>query len=198
MKVLQEITRHEMLRRWVLGELDSAGFWDQGVDDAQRARIRNLLSSDDIAAQCEGILAHTSRVRYWNSLPTDSRWKLAELELAQREFERLRTVNDPAWQSRTNGTFRLVDAAKHIAQNPGIDVRVSNLIAAMREGNFNDERLVGITLFSNEESDLLTAVEVTARLIALCLCRLRNAEIQHGIQVAWGSSPTPWPGTPPA
>ncbi len=194
MKVFNDTTWHEMHRRWTLGELDSTTF---GVGRENQEAVRTLLESGNETFESKGILSHHKRINYWNSLPADTEWKTARLELTDLEFERIRTIQDPqGWGFLTNGSYKLVDAALNIESGTRVDARISGAVSALSLGSLN---LTGITLHSTLGSEVYTVAEGSARLVALYLCCVKNVpkpQCIDAIDVIWGVSKARWIWSP--
>ena len=195
MKILEPITRHEMVRRFILGELDSPRFGSR--DESDRRETKDLLESDDTRRQCEGILRQPHRLGFVASIPTDTDWSTGRLELTENDFQLLRPVKDDAWRRLSNGTFKLVDAATAVKDAPGRDPRIAEMIEASRKQPLN---LTGITLFRQEGGKTYTIVEGSARLAALYVSQVACLQPQHpgeSIEVVVGISSSAWKWTPP-
>jgi hypothetical protein len=193
MKILHTTNLHEVLRRWVLGEIESDFFDFKEVNEQER--VRQLLLSDDVGLQCEGILSHAKRAPLWTSFPPDTQWSIAELELTECQFQLLRTLKISEWQCRSLGSCSLIEAANNIETHPNIDERVTRAVDARRRGLLTT--MSGITLHSTMGSNIATVAEGTARLIALYLCDIKIGRKATRIEVALGVSRERWRFAPP-
>jgi hypothetical protein len=165
MIVLRKVDRHEMARRFAVGEVHSGFFFSQ--DEINKQETLQLLTSGDRGLECLGIQNHRkTRGPFVDSLPGDTEWFLARLRLSEDEFVRLRTVNVDGWIKYTNGSLGLIDAAIFLQANPDVDPRVTAVVSACKQGRIE---LCGITLFGRTMDGPLTIVEGTARLVALYL-----------------------------
>lgn len=189
MIILRDIDRHEMARRFAIGEVNSGFFYS--ADEAERKKTLQLLTSGDYDLECSGIQRHQqTRGGFIDSLPRDTEWHLAKLPMSADEFEKLRTVNVDGWVRYTNGSLRLIDAAIFLEANPQADPRVTEIISACKQGRIE---LCGVTLFGGTTDGPLTIVEGTARLVSLyltcvkqrsCPLSLEDVEITLGLSKA--------------
>lgn len=100
-----EIPEREMIRRFALGEVDSAFF--PGSPE-QRDHVRALLRSEDPAEQDEGMRPFLAvREPLLSKIPRGTRWHLATLQLSEAEFRSILTMPVEGWTSLTRGTHRL-------------------------------------------------------------------------------------------
>jgi hypothetical protein len=131
------------------------------------------------------------------SLPADTEWSIAKLCLSENEFAQLRTVNEhtvnvDGWVKYTNGSFELIAAAIYLQANPDCDQRVSAIISAFNQGQF---QFCGITLLGQTLKEPFTIVEGTARLVVLYLnCVQKNTSplCMDEIEIVLGLSPSKW------
>ena len=171
MNILENITKHEMVRRFAIGEVYSQFFYTR--NESIRREALSFLNSGDHELECRGIAQHQrSRGIFVKSLPADTVWSLAKLSLSENEFSKLHTVNVDGWVGYTKGSLRLIDAAIFLQEYPDIDSRVSGIISACKQGQLE---ICGITLFGQTLNGPFTIVEGTARLVALYLnCVQKN------------------------
>ena len=191
MIIQKKVDKHEMARRFAIGEVNSGFFFSQDATDKQKTL--QLLVSGDFELECFGIQNHRrTRGHFVDTLPKDTEWHLARLRLSEDEFVRLRTVADDGWRKYTNGSLKLIDAATFLQTNPKVDSRVTAMIAACDQGRIE---LCGITLFGITLDGPLTIVEGTARLVALYLTCVKAMSCPlnlQDIEVILGLSAAPW------
>jgi len=170
MIILRKIDRHEMARRFAVGEVNSGFFFSP--DEIDKKKTLQLLTSGDYNLECLGIENHRkTRGPFVDSLPRDTGWYIAKLRISENEFEHLHTVNVDGWVRYTNGSLKLTDAAIFLEANPEADPRVTEVIGACKQGRIE---LCGITLFGRTTDGPLTVVEGTARLVSLYLTQVRQ------------------------
>lgn len=191
MKILENITEHEMARRFAIGEVHSQFFFSN--DESTRQEVLSFLTSGDYDLENRGIEHHwKSRGNFVKSLPTDTEWSIAKLCLSKNDFSQLYTVNRDGWVEYTNNSLRLIDAAIYLQENPDRDPRVSAIISACNQGQIE---LCGITLFSQTIKGTFTIVEGTGRLVALYLnCVQKNTSplCKDEIDIVLGLSTSLW------
>lgn len=191
MIILRKIDRHEMARRFAIGEVNSGFFFSR--DEIDKKKTLQLLTSGDYNLECLGIDNHRrTRGHFVDSLPRDTGWYLAKLRMSEDEFEQLRTVNVDGWVRYTNGSLRLIDAAIFLEANPEADSRVAEVIGACKQGRIE---LCGITLFGRTTDGPLTVVEGTARLVTLYLTHVKQRScppILEDVEIALGLSEVNW------
>jgi hypothetical protein len=190
MYIVKNITKHEMNRRFVIGEVYSEFFPSR--DELYKQETLNFLNSGDVDLEHIGIQRHWKRGNFLNFLPNDTAWSLSQLRLSEDEFARLRTVNDGDWIKYTNRSLRLIDAAIFLQANPGSDQRVAEVISAFNRGQCE---MCGITLFSDSLEGPFTIVEGTARLVALylnCIQKKSTILCTEEIEVVFGLSHSKW------
>lgn len=193
MKILQEIARDEMHRRFAIGEVYSQ--FTPALDQAWQEETLRLLKSGDPLSESLGIKRGLARRdNYVESIPQDTKWYLAELSVMEQEFRQLRVVNDPEWVRRAGPEKSLVSAANFLSLNPGADPRVDSIAAAFQKNNVE---LIGITLFGKSETGPFTVVEGTGRLVAIYLNQLKpgvmaGAKPLEIVEIVVGISNTHW------
>jgi len=185
MKIVREITSHEMLRRFAIGEVFSE-FYDTPTDE-HRNKTLLLLKSGEQNKEIEGIKrALAKRQCLVKSLPP-AKWYLANLPLTHNQFSAIHTINDPGWVSYSGGTHKLIDAANNLRDAPGKDKRVDAIMSTFKQGNVE---MQGITLIGQSKEGPFTIVEGNARLVSVYLCcmyehsspiRQSNIEVVLGI-----------------
>ncbi len=166
MRIIRSVSSHEMARRFAIGEVNSSFFHSN--DERHRQETLQLLQSGNLMSEIEGIRRHRlTRAALVDSVPSDTEWNLARINLSKEEFAQLQTIRDPGWINHTGGTLRLVDAATSLQADPGRDNRVTDVVSACKQGQLE---LRGITLLGQSLSGPFSILEGTARLVALYLC----------------------------
>ncbi len=168
MIILKKVDKHEMARRFAIGEVNSQFFFSE--DEATKRETLRCLRSGDRELERVGIQSHwRTRGPFIESLPKFTSWHVATLGLDEAQFLTLRTVSDAGWMKYTNGSRKLVDAARFLHLNPDADRRVRAIVEAHQHGQA--ERC-GITLLGKRRTGPFTIVEGTGRLIALYLTNI--------------------------
>ncbi len=196
MRIIRGISAHEMARRFAIGEINSNFFHSK--DEPYKQETVRLLTSGDPTREVQGIQRHwQTRRAFVNSLPGDTQWNLARLDLAKDEFARLETIRDTGWINYTGGSLKLVEAANSLQLNPNRDPRVAAIVSACKQGKLD---LRGITLLGQTDVGPFTIVEGSARLVALYLCCVLSTSspiCANDIEVVVGLSPTRWSWSQP-
>ena len=167
MKIIREITFHEMLRRFAVGETFSEFY--QAPNEEHRKETLRLLKSGEQNLEKEGInRALERRGCVVNSFyPLRVKWYLANLPVTYGQFSAIKTFNDPSWVCHSGGTQELIDAAINLRNAPGKDRRVDGIVSAFKLG---DVEMQGITLIGKSEEGPFTIAEGNGRLVAVYLC----------------------------
>lgn len=199
MNIISEIDRHEALRRWAIGEVNSEYFCrSYGSDPALREQTLVLLKSGNPIKEAEGIRRHQCiRAPLICRIPWDTRWFLASLNVIEDEFQGLRTIRDNnKWNEYSSGTYMFCVAANYLIRNPGADQRISSIISGLPDGNVC---LTGITLISDAKEGPYTIAEGTARLVAIyyhCIFKGTKLFANNAMEVSLGVSKTKWYWSP--
>ena len=193
---MAEIDRHESLRRWAIGEVNSEFFCCKNPDIREETLSR--LKSGERDKEAEGIRRHQkTRGSFIGSIPADTEWFLASFHVVEDEFQGLRTIRDNnLWKKYSGGSYLLCDAANYLIKNPYEDRRVSSIIRELPHGNVD---LTGITLWSMTKEGPYIIAEGTARLVAIYYhCIHKGVEFfeNNAIEVALGISKTKWCWSP--
>lgn len=179
-----------MLLRFAVGEVNSRFAF---ANQQERQGTLSLLTSGDPALEVEGIERQLQKRRaFLDSIPDDTIWSIARLDLSQEDFGRLRTIREDGWIKLTEGTQRLVDAANLIGSQPSRDLGIASVVSACKQGQLE---LRGVTLLTMNYSGPLTIVEGHSRLIALYLCCIVDplrAHCSEGLEVVLGRSNIAW------
>jgi hypothetical protein len=190
MTIIRQASRHEMLLRFAIGEVNSRFAF---ANRQERLRTLGLLTSGDPTLEVEGIERQLQQRRaFLDSIPDDTIWSFARLGLSEQDFGRLRTIREDGWINLTGGTQRLVDAADLIGKQPSRDPSIASVVSACKEGRLE---LRGVTVLTMNDSGPFTIVEGHARLIALYLCCIVSASSPHcseDLEVVSGLSNTAW------
>lgn len=168
MKLIKKITRHEMLKRWAIAELNSEFFNVQNEEG--RIKILTFLTSNNIKEEEIGInkvLAFKKDLVEW--LPLNLQWFLARLHIVRAEMDLIYTLNVPGWETNTKGTFLISTAALNIMENPSLEPRVTGILDALKKKNVE---MKGITLLADRLSGPYTAVEGNGRLTSIYIARI--------------------------
>ena len=193
MNIIAKIDRHEALRRWAIGEVNSEFFCCK--NPAIREETLSLLKSGDRDKEAEGIRRHQkTRGSFIRSIPADTEWSLASFHVVESEFRGLRTIRDNnRWNEYSSGSYLLCDAANYLIKNPYEDrQRVQPIIRELPHGDVN---LTGITLWSMTKEGPYIIAEGTARLVAIYYhCILKGLKLfeNNTIEVVVGISKTKW------
>ena len=185
MKIIREITFHEMLRRFAVGEAFSDFY--QAPNDEHRMEMLRLLKSGEQNQEIEGIEQVLKGRKFLvNSFPQGAKWYLANMPITLDQFSAIQTINDPGWVSHSGGTLKLIDAATNLRDAPGTDVRVDAILSAFKQG---DVEMQGITLIGQSEEGPFTIAEGNGRLVSVYLCCVDEQSspiCQNEIEVALG------------
>lgn len=182
MKLIREIEKQEMLRRWAIAEVYVE--YLNAIETDVPNEILALLYSGDPDMELDGISRalkehHFSLV---DCLPSDVSWYLVELEIKQSEFDQLYTLPVPDLELITNYTFRVADAAHMIQKNRVSEDRINEIKNALKLGRV---QLSGITLLAKRFTGPYTIIEGNGRLISLynllfveASCKMLNDHIE--------------------
>ncbi|MGB3346122.1 MAG: hypothetical protein WBA71_02545 [Candidatus Humimicrobiia bacterium] len=196
MNIISEISRHEMTRRWAIGEVNSQFFCFK--DQTMREETLAWLKSGDPIKEENGIKRHhVCRGHFINSIPLDTRWFLASLPIVEDEFNKLRTIKDNnGWNKYSSGSYLFCDAANYLIKNLDVDQRIKSIINRPRDRNIES---TGITLISKNKKGPYIIAEGTARLVAIYYhCILKGIKLfeNNTIEVVVGVSKTKWCWSP--
>lgn len=197
MNIISEIERHEMERRWAIGEVYSKIFHSE--DPVLRKETLALLESGDRIKEEEGIRRHQCRNRgiYINSIPQDTEWFLASLPIIESEFRKFKTIKDKNWYKYSDESYLFLDAANHLIKNPCEDTRVTSIIEKLIDRKVE---MMGITFISEiKNGSYYIIAEGTARLVAIYYhCILNGVKLfeDNTIEVVLGVSKTKWRYSP--
>lgn len=166
MKLINTIKKHEMLRRWAIGEVH-VEFLDDINQPIPHEQLRKLNSGDlkfEDAAINEVLKTHHQSLV--DCIPLNTSWNIGLLELSQIEFNKLNTLPVPDLARITNYTYRVAYGAKIMRQHPDLNPRIEQ-IKAKFSLNKNLVQLSGITLLAKNVDGPYTIIEGNGRLISL-------------------------------
>ena len=178
MKLVRPITKHEMLRKWAIGELDSQFFNPSGKE--QKEETLAMLTSEVISEEVEGInLVLSLKQDLVASLPPDLKWYIAMLTLNKKEMDLIYTMQGEGWEQYSKGSYQLSSAARNLNNHTFRDERIENIINALRN---NSIELSGITLVAEGIQGPYFAIEGNGRLTGLYILNLleENSESLYG------------------
>lgn len=166
MELIRKIKKHEMLRRWAIGEVYVE--YLTSIDDEKPQEILRLLRSGDTRLERKGIKKslkehHLSLV---GCLPSAVKWYLARMELNKSELNKLYTLPVLELARITNFTYRVPYAAKIVQNIPDLNTRITGIIDAFKS-DASQVQLSGITFLAKQTEGPYTIIEGNGRSIAL-------------------------------
>lgn len=180
MKIIEKIDRHEVLRRWAIGEVYSKFF--NPLYKSGRQETLDMLLSGSRYLENEGI----NNVLEFKQGLVDSislyiNWYRAYLELSKSDLDLVYTLQLPGWERNTEGSFLIADAARNIKDVPHLDTRVTGIYKALKNKNVKME---GITLLAVDKVGPYVAVEGTGRLTSIYMAQqLEHLDLMDNNQV---------------
>jgi len=167
MKLIEKIDRHEVLRRWAVGEVNSQ-FFNPLYESSRQDTLSMLLSGSRLLEK-EGI----DNVLEFKQGLVDSislyiNWYRAYLEISKSDLDLVYTLQLPGWERNTEGSFLIADAAKNIQQVPYLDKRVTSIYKALKN---KEVKMEGITLLAVDKIGPYVAVEGTGRLTSIYMAQ---------------------------
>jgi hypothetical protein len=163
MKLVEEIDRHEVLRKWAIGEVYSRFF--NPTEEVTRKKTLEMLQSNNYVLQKEGIdQVLEVKKGLINSMSLYIKWYKAILELTRSDLDLVYTLQLPGWKRNTNGSYLIADAAEMIYKTPKLDNRVNSIYQSFKK---NGVCMEGITLLAVDKIGPYVAVEGTGRLTSL-------------------------------
>ncbi|WP_442587763.1 hypothetical protein ACSBL2_17095 [Pedobacter sp. AW31-3R] len=167
MKIIERIDRHEVLKRWAIGEVYSEFF--NPAYEFYRADTLAKLQSGSRYLESEGIeLVLELKQVLVDSLSQYIKWHKAILEINKSDLDMIYTLQLPGWERNTNGSFLIADAARNIHHFPNLDKRVSGIYQALKK---NEVKLEGITLLAVDKIGPYVAVEGNGRLTGIYMAQ---------------------------
>ena len=166
MELIRKIKKHEMLRRWAIGEVYVE--YLSSINEEIPQETLRLLNSGSPGLERKGIKRslkghHLSLV---DCLPSDVSWYLAKMELNQPELNKLYTLPVPELAKITNFTYRVPYAAKIVQNIPSLNTRVTGIIDAFKS-DASQVQLSGITFLAKQVEGPYTIIEGNGRTIGL-------------------------------
>ncbi|CAM4405909.1 hypothetical protein SAMN06265348_11792 [Pedobacter westerhofensis] len=167
MKLIEKINRHEVLRRWAVGEVYSEFF--NPVYESSRQETLTMLLSGSHYLEKEGI-DHVLELKQGlvDSISLYINWYRAILELNKSDLDMVYTLQLPGWRRNTDGSYLISDAARNISQVPHLDSRVTGIYRALKN---KEVKLEGITLLAVDKVGPYVAVEGTGRLTSIYMAQ---------------------------
>jgi len=191
MKIIREVTYHEMLRRFAVGETYSQFYTP--FKKRRREETLRLLQSGDRTQETKGIKrVLKGRKSFIKSFPQNTLWYLAAMPVTVAFFSAIKTVNYSGWLGHSGGSRKLIDAAINLCNKTRKDKRVDAIVSAFKQGTVE---MQGITLIAGSEKGPFTVAEGNARLVALYLCCLNgqnNAIGEQQCECVLGISKSRW------
>ena len=180
MKLIEKIDRHEVLRRWAIGEVYSK-FFNPLYESSREETLAMLLSGNQYLEK-EGIdTVLELKQGLVDSISLYINWYKAVLELNKSDLDLVYTLQLPGWERNTEGSYLISDAAKNIQQLPYLDSRVTGIYRALKDKKVKME---GITLLAVDKIGPYVAVEGTGRLTSIYMAQtLENLDILDNNQV---------------
>lgn len=167
MKIIEKIDRHEVLRRWAIGEVYSKFF--NPIYESGRQETLAMLLSGSRYLEDEGINTVLEfKQGLVDSISVDINWYRAHLELNKSDLDLVYTLQLPGWERNTEGSYLVADAAKNIKQLPYLDTRVSSIFGALKK---KQVKMEGITLLAVDKVGPYVAVEGTGRLTSIYMAQ---------------------------
>ena len=167
MKLIEKIDRHEVLRRWAVGEVYSE-FFNPLYESSREETLAMLLSGchylekegiDNVLELKQGLV---------DSISLYINWYRASLEINKSDLDLVYTLQLPGWARNTEGSFLIADAARNIQEVPHLDARVTGIYRAFKK---KEVKLEGITLLAVDKIGPYVAVEGTGRLTSIYMAQ---------------------------
>lgn len=167
MKIVEKIDRHEVLKRWAIGEVYSEFF--NPLYETQRNETMAMLQSGSAYLEKEGIdQVLELKQSLIDSLSKYIKWYKAILEINKSDLDMVYTLQLPGWERNTKGSYLIADAAKNIKQIPYLDHRVTAIYRALKR---REVKLEGITLLAVDKIGPYVAVEGNGRLTSIYMAQ---------------------------
>jgi len=180
MKLIEKIDRHEVLRRWAIGEVYSKFF--NPLYESNREEALAMLLSGSHYLEKEGIdTVLELKLDLVDSISLYINWYRAVLELNKSDLDLVYTLQLPQWERNTDGSYLIADAAKNLHQVPYLDARVTGIHRALKN---KEVKMEGITLLAVDKVGPYVAVEGTGRLTSIYMAQnLENLNLLDNNQV---------------
>lgn len=170
MKLIEKIDRHEVLRRWAIGEVYSEFF--NPLYESGREETMKMLFSGNRYLEREGIdIVLEFKQSLVDSISLYVKWYKAILEINKSDLDMVYTLQLPGWERNTDGSYLVADAAKNINEMPFLDPRVTGIYNALKDSEI---KLQGITLLAVDKIGPYVAVEGTGRLTSIYMAQQLN------------------------
>jgi len=167
MKIIEKIDRHEVLRRWAIGEVYSQFF--NPVYESSREEVLAMLLSGSRFLEKEGIQNVLEfKQGLVDSISLYIKWYRAFLEINKSDLDMVYTLQLPSWERNTEGTFLVSEAARNIQQIPNLDSRITRIYGALKNKTV---KLDGITLLAVDKIGPYVAIEGTGRLTGIYIAQ---------------------------
>lgn len=185
MKLIEKIDRHEVLRRWAIGEVYSE-FFNPRYESGREETMKMLFSGNRYLER-EGIdIVLEFKQSLVDSISLYVKWYKAILEINRSDLDMVYTLQLPGWERNTEGSYLVADAAKNINEIPFLDTRVTGIYNALKD---REVKLQGITLLAVDKIGPYVAVEGTGRLTSIYMAQqLNNLDLikDNQVEVALG------------
>lgn len=185
MKLIEKIDRHEVLRRWAIGEVYSE-FFNPRYESGREETMKMLFSGNRYLER-EGIdIVLEFKQSLVDSISLYVKWYKAILEINRSDLDMVYTLQLPGWELNTEGSYLVADAAKNINEMPFLDTRVTGIYNALKD---REVKLQGITLLAVDKIGPYVAVEGTGRLTSIYMAQqLNNLDLikDNQVEVALG------------
>lgn len=180
MKLIEKIDRHEVLRRWAVGEVYSQ-FFNPLYESNREETLAKLLSGSHYLEK-EGIQSVLElKQGLVDSISLHINWYRAYLEISKSDLDLVYTLQLPGWERNTEGSFLVADAARNIQKLPYLDSRVTGIYRALKN---KEVKLEGITLLAVDKIGPYVAVEGTGRLTSIYIAQqIDHLDIMDNNQV---------------
>jgi hypothetical protein len=163
MKIIKKIDRHEVMRRWAIGEVYSKFY--QPANGINRDDAYQMLKSGQFNLERKAIdNVLTLKQSLVDSISQYINWYRADLEVRRSDLDLIYTLQLPGWEKNSKGSFLVADAANEIRIAPNLDRRVTSIYEALKDNNVEMD---GITLLAVDKVGPYVAVEGTGRLTAI-------------------------------
>lgn len=185
MKIIEKIDRHEVLRRWAIGEVYSQ-FFNPIYESCRRETLNKLLSGSTYLEN-EGIdIVLEFKQELIDSISDHINWYTAFLELKKSDLDLVYTLQLPGWERNTHGSYLVADAARNLQITPYLDARVNSIYQGLKNKKVKME---GITLLAVDKVGPYVAIEGTGRLTGIYIAQqLEQLDLLEtdGIEITLG------------
>jgi hypothetical protein len=167
MKIVEKIDRHEVLRRWAVGEVYSSFF--HPLAESNRGEMLSLLLSGNKYLENQGIETVLElKQGLVDSISFSIKWYKALLEINKADLDMVYTLQLPGWKRNTKGSYLVADAAERIYKVPNLDSRVAGIYNSLLR---KEVTLDGITLLAVDKIGPYVAIEGTGRLTSIYMAQ---------------------------